>query len=136
MPLVRRPSSATAAPAASGGMINPVEILRIAWEGVIRNKVRSLLTMLGVIIGVAAVIIMISISAGTEATIAEQIEGLGANLVFIQASFGRGGPGANSNSPQLVYDDVELVEIQSRSLHGRFATASPTFRIDQSTAYG
>jgi putative ABC transport system permease protein len=91
-------------------MINPVEIVRIAWEGVIRNKVRSLLTMLGVIIGVAAVIIMISISAGTEATIAEQIEGLGANLVFIQAGFGRGGPGANSNSPQLVYDDVELVE--------------------------
>ena len=56
-----------------------------------RNKVRSLLTMLGVIIGVAAVIIMIAISAGTEATISDQIEGLGSNLVFIQASFGRGG---------------------------------------------
>jgi putative ABC transport system permease protein len=94
----------------SGGMISPLEIVRIAWEGVIRNKVRSLLTMLGVIIGVAAVIIMISISAGTEAAIAEQIEGLGANLVFIQASFGRGGPGANNNGPMLVYDDVELVE--------------------------
>ena len=46
------------------GIMNPVEILRIAWEGVLRNKIRSLLTMLGVIIGVAAVIIMISISAG------------------------------------------------------------------------
>jgi putative ABC transport system permease protein len=99
-----------AGPMVSGGMISPFEILRIAWEGVIRNKVRSLLTMLGVIIGVAAVIIMISISAGTEATIAEQIEGLGANLVFIQASFGRGGPGANNNNPMLVYDDVELIE--------------------------
>lgn len=93
------------------GIMNPVEILRIAWEGILRNKIRSLLTMLGVIIGVAAVIIMISISAGTEATIAEQIEGLGANLVFIQASFGRGGPGGgDSNSPQLVYDDVAIVE--------------------------
>ena len=66
------------------GLMNPVEITQIAWEGVMRNKVRSFLTMLGVIIGVAAVIIMISISAGTEATIAEQIEGLGANLAFIQ----------------------------------------------------
>ena len=47
------------------------EILRIAWEGISRNKLRALLTMLGVIIGVAAVIIMIAISAGTEATIAE-----------------------------------------------------------------
>jgi putative ABC transport system permease protein len=90
--------------------MNPAEILRIAWEGVVRNKVRSLLTMLGVIIGVAAVIIMISISAGTEATISEQIEGLGANLVFIQAGFGRGRPGGNDNSPQLVYDDVAIVE--------------------------
>jgi putative ABC transport system permease protein len=94
------------------GIISPREILRIAWEGVLRNKVRSLLTMLGIIIGVAAVIIMISISAGTEAQIAEQIEGLGANLVFIQASFGRGGPGGggDSNQPMLVYDDTAIVE--------------------------
>ena len=53
---------------------------------------------------------MISISAGTEATIAEQIEGLGANLVFIQASFGRGGPGGGNSGPTLVFDDVEIVE--------------------------
>jgi len=97
-------------PVISGDIISPLEILRIAWEGVVRNKVRSLLTMLGVIIGVAAVIIMISISAGTEATIAEQIEGLGANLVFIQASFGRGGPRNENSSTMLVYDDVELVK--------------------------
>jgi len=93
-----------------GDIISLTETIRIAWEGVIRNKVRSLLTMLGVIIGVAAVIIMIAISAGTEATIAEQIEGLGANLIFIQASFGRGGPGGESNTPQLVYDDMDVVE--------------------------
>jgi len=92
------------------GLMEPTQILKIAWEGVVRNKIRSLLTMLGVIIGVASVIIMIAISAGTEATIAEQIEGLGANLVFIQASFGRGGPGGENNSPQLVYDDVAIVE--------------------------
>ena len=92
----------------AGGMIPVREIIAIAWEGVVRNKIRSLLTMLGVIIGVAAVIIMIAISAGTEATIAEQIEGLGANLVFIQSSFARGGPGS-VNSINLVYDDTEVV---------------------------
>jgi len=90
------------------GMIPAREILAIAWEGVVRNKIRSLLTMLGIIIGVAAVIIMIAISAGTEATIAEQIEGLGANLVFIQSSFMRGGPGGG-NSINLVYDDTAVV---------------------------
>ncbi len=93
----------------ASGMISPTEIIRISWEGIVRNKIRSLLTMLGVIIGVAAVIIMIAISAGTEATIAEQIEGLGANLVFIQAGFGRGRPGGNDGGPTLVYDDVDIV---------------------------
>ena len=65
------------------------ELLRIAWDGLITNKVRSLLTMLGVIIGVAAVIIMTGVSAGTEATIADQINSPGANLIFFTNSFAR-----------------------------------------------
>ncbi|MFT5195969.1 MAG: putative ABC transport system permease protein [Candidatus Promineifilaceae bacterium] len=95
------------------GLINPGEILSIAWDGVARNKIRSLLTMLGVIIGVGAVIVMIAISAGTEAEIAAQIEGLGANLVFVQAPFGRGGRGGGGGgggqAPALVYDDLATV---------------------------
>ncbi|MCA9873460.1 MAG: hypothetical protein KC441_07390, partial [Anaerolineales bacterium] len=59
-----KPQEKTGEATAVAALISPVEILRIAWEGVVRNKVRSLLTMLGVIIGVAAVIIMIAISAG------------------------------------------------------------------------
>jgi putative ABC transport system permease protein len=104
-------SKETIQPDSNVGLMNPIEILGIAWEGVMRNKIRSFLTMLGVIIGVAAVIIMISISAGTEATIAEQIEGLGANLAFIQASFSRGfgGGGGGDDGPLLVFDDVEIV---------------------------
>ena len=57
------------------------KVIRIAWNGLAKNPLRSLLTMLGVIIGVAAVIIMIAISSGTEKTIEEQITGLGTNLV-------------------------------------------------------
>ena len=64
------------------------ELLHIAWEGISRNKLRALLTMLGVIIGVAAVIIMIAISAGTEATIAENIQNLGTNLLFVTQGMG------------------------------------------------
>jgi putative ABC transport system permease protein len=120
-------SKDTAVPELEGGLINPVEITRIAWEGVARNKVRSLLTMLGVIIGVAAVIVMIAISAGTEATIADQINSLGANLIFIQGGgFVRIGPGGGnqSNTPQLVFDDVAIVE----NIPGVAATA-----VDQQT---
>jgi putative ABC transport system permease protein len=68
------------------------EVIRIAWEAIVKNKVRSFLTMLGIIIGVAAVIIMVAISAGTEATIQEQITSLGSNLLFVQSSFSRAGP--------------------------------------------
>ena len=53
--------------------MKPTKVIKIAWQGLVRNKLRSLLTMLGVIIGVSAVIIMIAISTGTEKTIEEQI---------------------------------------------------------------
>jgi len=85
------------------------KVLEIAWKGLTRNKLRSLLTMLGVIIGVAAVIIMISVSAGTEATIAEQINSLGANLLFVSQSFKRMGAGGKSDIPSLVLDDVTAI---------------------------
>ena len=88
--------------------MKPSKIIKISWTGLLRNKLRSLLTMLGVIIGVAAVIIMIGISAGTEAAIEEQITSLGTNLIFVQGTFTRGGfgPGGGGNSGGLVYDDA------------------------------
>jgi len=84
------------------------KVIQIASKGLTKNKLRSLLTMLGIIIGVAAVIIMISISSGTEAAIEEQITGLGTNLVFVQSSFSRGGFGREGGGPSggLVYDDA------------------------------
>jgi len=94
-------------------------VISIAWKGLNRNKLRSLLTMLGVIIGVAAVIIMIAISAGTEATIAEQITSLGTNLIYIQENFGRGGPGQPGNSRSgLVYDDATAIADQIEGVSG------------------
>jgi len=89
--------------------MKPTEFLRVAWESISRNKLRSLLTMLGIIIGVASVIIMIAISSGTEATIEEQITGLGSNLVFVTANFTRAGFGfgaQQSGGTGLVYQDA------------------------------
>jgi putative ABC transport system permease protein len=90
--------------------MKPSEAMRIAWEAILKNKIRSFLTMLGIIIGVAAVIIMVAISAGTEATIAEQITSLGSNLIFVQSSFSRGGPGQGNSSGGLVYDDAAAIQ--------------------------
>jgi putative ABC transport system permease protein len=88
------------------------EAMRIAWEAILKNKIRSFLTMLGIIIGVAAVIIMVAISAGTEATIQEQITSLGSNLLFVQSSFSRGGPGGGGGSGGLVYEDATAIQDQ------------------------
>jgi putative ABC transport system permease protein len=103
------------------------EIFRIAWEAITKNKIRSVLTMLGIIIGVAAVIIMIAISSGTEATIQENITSLGSNLIFIQSSFSRGGPMfMSSSSGGLVYDDAAAI---AEGISGVKATV-----VEQSTS--
>jgi putative ABC transport system permease protein len=93
--------------------MNLGEVMRIAWKSISSNKLRSVLTMLGIIIGVAAVIVMISVSSGTEATIAEQINGLGANLIFISPNFSFASMGAISSrggmrmeGSTLTYDDA------------------------------
>ena len=97
--------------------MNINEVFRISWEAVLKNKVRSLLTMLGIIIGVAAVIIMIAISAGTEATISDQITSLGTNLIFVSSSFTRMGPGVSSGT-ELVYDDATAIADQITGVTG------------------
>ena len=97
------------------------EIISVSWNSIASNKSRALLTMLGVIIGVAAVIIMMAVSAGTEATISESINGLGSNLVFISASFDRGGPGAQSTNrlaTGLVYSDMTALQQQVSGIAG------------------
>ncbi len=58
-------------------------LLRVAWQALRRNATRSLLTMLGIIIGVGAVITSMAIGAGAQAAVLAQIESLGANLVVV-----------------------------------------------------
>ena len=95
------------------------ELLRIAWEALFKNKVRSFLTMLGIVIGVAAVIVMISISAGTEASIRDSITSLGSNLLYVRENFAQGGfriMGRNNNG--LVYDDAWAIADQITGVAG------------------
>jgi putative ABC transport system permease protein len=88
------------------------ETIKVAWEGLSSNKARSLLTMLGIIIGVAAVIVMMAVSAGTEATIEDQISGLGSNLIIVTANFsGARRPGEGGGMPDtLEYEDALALE--------------------------
>jgi putative ABC transport system permease protein len=96
------------------------KIFRTAWEGLMLNKVRSFLTTLGVIIGVASVIVMLAVSAGAEASIAEQINALGANLIIVSPM--RGIPGA---SRTLLLDDAYAIAEQVVGITGISAEQSP-----------
>ena len=70
-------------------------VLRIALKAIRRNKIRSGLTMLGVIIGVASVIAMIALGSGARASIDQQIQSQGTNVIFVSSgSWGRPGGGA------------------------------------------
>ncbi len=90
------------------------EVGRISWEALTKNKIRSILTTLGIIIGVAAVIMVISISAGTEATISDQITSLGSDLIFITPNFTRGGPQIFTENSKggLIYSDAAAIDQQ------------------------
>ena len=58
-------------------------VLKIALRALARNKVRSALTMLGIIIGVASVIAMVSLGQGAQKQVQDQISSMGSNMMFI-----------------------------------------------------
>lgn len=92
-----------------------MESFLIAIKALTSNKVRAALTMLGVIIGVAAVILLVAIGSGVQQEITGQIEGLGSNLLFVfpgdfsEGGGGPGGPGA-SLTKRFTLDETELLE--------------------------
>ena len=81
--VTRRPRMPARSSRGAGRVMKLGALLRIALRALAANKLRSALTMLGIIIGVAAVIVMIAVGAGAQARVAEQIRALGSNLLLI-----------------------------------------------------
>jgi putative ABC transport system permease protein len=79
--------------------------LRLALREIRRNVLRSFLTILGIVIGVAAVIVMVTVGAGATAQVSEQIAGLGSNLLVIRPGQ-RIGHGQTTAAPPFDMDDV------------------------------
>jgi putative ABC transport system permease protein len=91
--------------------MNVLESIRLAMRGLSANRLRSALTMLGIIIGVGAVIALLSIGEGVEAAITEEIQGIGSNLIFvIPGSLQHGGASFGAGSlASLTLDDAEAI---------------------------
>ena len=102
------------------------ELLSSAWVGVATHKLRSLLTILGIVVGVAAVIAVISIGKGTEESIISRFEALGSNLIFVSpgARTGLGGVrGAAGSANTLTLEDAVAISEQTPYV----ATAAPYY---------
>ena len=83
--------------------MNLKELLRTAYRGLISNKIRSALTVLGIIIGVTSVITLTSIGNGSQAAITSNIESLGTNLVFVTPGATTTNGGVRSAAGQCLY---------------------------------
>nr|BFE71274.1 ABC transporter permease [Actinoplanes digitatis] len=83
------------------------EAWRVALDALRANRLRSVLTMLGVVIGVAAVVALVAIGTGTKQQIEQQVEGLGSNLLIVVP--GRLEAGSAPSVSTLSLDDVEAV---------------------------
>ena len=89
-----------------------LEPLTTAWGGVVTHKLRSFLTILGIVIGVGAVITLMSIGKGTEASILSNIQSMGSNLVTVRpGSFSFGGV-RSAASNTLTIEDAEAMAEQ------------------------
>ncbi len=86
------------------------EGVRSALTSLLANKLRSFLTMLGVIIGVAAVIVVVAIGEGLKADVMQRIQGLGTNLLMISPSSRSGRHGPVVRRGRLTDDDWEAIE--------------------------
>ena len=75
-----------------------VDLLGAIWTGLSTHKLRSFLTILGVVIGVAAVIVLMSVGQGTTANILSSLQGLGSNLLFVSPGQTVGSGGVRTSS--------------------------------------
>lgn len=107
--------------------MTPLETLRIAVHAILRNKLRSFLTTLGVIIGVAAVIAMVAIGEGAKARVEEAFASIGTNLLIIQSGTTTvgGARGGFGSLPTLTWDDLKAIQTEISAVR----YAAPVLRV-------
>jgi len=86
------------------------ETLRIAVDGLLANRLRSSLTILGLAIGVASVIVLIAVGNGSSQTVQKRIESLGTNVLLVTRGFQRGGASATAATAPLTEKAAEALE--------------------------
>jgi putative ABC transport system permease protein len=93
-------------------------LLKLAWQSILKNKMRTLLTMLGIVIGVGAVIVMVAVGQGAQAQIKASISSLGTNLIIVSpGSSAQGGSSLGAGTfNRLSVDDAVNLKAQGTTL--------------------
>ena len=97
--------------------MNVYEALRIAFGGLLANRLRSSLTMLGILIGVAAVILLVAVGNGASVQINNQIQSLGANVIYVYPANAKGAGGVSQgfgSSQTLTQADVTAINSRQK----------------------
>ena len=91
-------------------------LLKVAIDAILRNKTRTLLTILGVVIGIASVIAMVSIGQSSQQSITEQVSSMGTNLIMVmRANQRRGGVNMGADNVQtLTVSDAERIKKEAK----------------------
>ena len=107
------------------------ELIKMAALSLVANKLRTLLTMLGIIIGVAAVLAMVSVGMGVRSNVVSSISRLGSNMLIIMAgSSNRGGVrGAAGSITTLTYDDAMAIKDKIKNIDYVSPTAQGSYQI-------
>ncbi len=106
-----------------------LQVLRVAVRALLRNKMRSFLTTLGVIIGVSAVIAMVAIGEGAKARVEESFASMGSNLLVVLSgtTTASGAHGGFGSMPTLTWDDLKAIRSEASAVR----YASPQLRSTQ-----
>jgi len=117
-------------------IMNLLMIIRVAFRALVRNKMRAALTMLGIIIGVSAVIAMVSIGQGAQASVQAQIQSIGTNLLFVSAGAQntggvRSGTG-DSGTNTLTAEDLDAIRREVPSV----SMVTPTVNARSQLVFG
>jgi len=107
------------------------ETVRLALTAITRNALRSFLTVLGVVIGVAAVIAMVTVGQGSSQEVSSNVESLGTNVLILRPGARMMGPGSSDNSPAFKLSDVEALSDLSV-----LAAAAPVVSTSETAIYG
>jgi putative ABC transport system permease protein len=111
-----------------------VEAGRMAVHGVLANRLRSFLTLLGISIGVASVIILVAVGRGSAASVQKQIEGLGTNLLTIQSGGGLFGRRAATASSFTFLTEKDVALLRNKTTSPDIKSVSPVVSASSVTA--